>query len=42
MKTAIQELPEQRRLLQMEYDEEKAAFAQTTMRVGISRLEARG
>lgn len=42
MKTAIQELQEQRRLLQMEYDEEKTAFAQTTMRVGITRLEARG
>lgn len=42
MRTAIQELQEQRRLLQMEYDEEKASFTQTAMRMGISRLEERG
>ena len=35
-------LTEQRRLLQLEYDEEKKAFAAATEKIGIRRLAARG
>ena len=37
-----QALQQQRRLLQMEYDEEKAAFSRLTGRIGFTRLAERG
>ena len=42
MISPIQALQEQRRLLQMEYDEEKIAFSQLTQRIGFTRLAERG
>ncbi|MDE6192735.1 MAG: AAA family ATPase [Muribaculaceae bacterium] len=42
MISPIQALQEQRRLLQMEYDEEKRSFADLTARIGFSRLAERG
>ena len=42
MISPIQALQEQRRLLQMEYDEEKKAFSELTARIGFSRLVERG
>lgn len=42
MKSAIQELQEQRRLLEMEYNEEKRSFREISDRIGIERLVARG
>lgn len=42
MISAIQALQEQRRLLQIEYDEEKKAFSEVTARIGLSRLAERG
>ncbi|MDE6379896.1 MAG: AAA family ATPase [Muribaculaceae bacterium] len=42
MISPIQALQEQRRLLQMEYDEEKMAFSELTARIGFSRLAERG
>ncbi|MDE6335864.1 MAG: AAA family ATPase, partial [Muribaculaceae bacterium] len=42
MTTSTQSLLEQRRLLQIEYDAEKAAFSQLTGRIGFSRLAERG
>ena len=42
MASATTILTEQRRLLQLEYEHEKAAFTELTNRVGIVRLEARG
>ena len=42
MISPIQALQEQRRLLQMEYDEEKRSFADFTARIGFSRLAERG
>ena len=42
MISPIQALQEQRRLLQMEYDEEKKSFSEFTARIGFSRLAERG
>lgn len=42
MTAAIQALTEQRRLLQMEYEEEKKAFGNITERIGITRLVEHG
>ncbi|MBD5280422.1 MAG: AAA family ATPase [Bacteroides sp.] len=42
MQSPTQSLLEQRRLLQIEYDEEKAAFSQVTGRIGFTRLAERG
>ena len=42
MISPIQSLQEQRRLLQIEYDEEKRAFSELTARIGIARLAERG
>ena len=42
MQSPTQLLLEQRRLLQIEYDEEKAAFSQATGRIGFTRLAERG
>ncbi len=40
--TPIQALQEQRRLLRIEYEEEKKTFSEITARIGIARLAARG
>ena len=42
MNAAIQVLNEQRRLLMIEYQEEKDAFSRITERIGLSRLAERG
>lgn len=42
MISPIQALQEQRRLLQIEYDEEKMAFSEITARIGLKRLAERG
>ena len=42
MNSAIHELQEQRRLLEMEYEEEKTAFSQLSARIGLRRLAERG
>lgn len=42
MITPVQALQEQRRLLQIEYDEEKRSFSELTARIGFSRLAERG
>ncbi len=42
MQTSTQSLLEQRRLLQIEYEAEKASFSQLTGRIGFSRLAERG
>lgn len=42
MNAAIQALTEQRRLLQLEYDGEKADFSMTTGKIGLSRLADNG
>ncbi|MDE6561501.1 MAG: AAA family ATPase, partial [Muribaculaceae bacterium] len=42
MISPIQSLQEQRRLLQIEYDEEKRAFSELTARIGLDRLAERG
>ncbi|MDE7349834.1 MAG: AAA family ATPase [Muribaculaceae bacterium] len=42
MISPIQALQEQRRLLQIEYDEEKKAFSELTARIGFTRLAERG
>lgn len=42
MISPIQALQEQRRLLQIEYDEEKRSFSELTARIGFSRLAERG
>ena len=42
MKSAVLELTEQRRLLQLEYEAEKQSFSQATERIGLSRLAERG
>lgn len=42
MISPIQALQEQRRLLQIEYDEEKRAFSELTARIGFTRLAERG
>lgn len=42
MISPVQALQEQRRLLQIEYDEEKKAFSEITARIGMSRLAERG
>lgn len=42
MISPIQALQEQRRLLQIEYEEEKKAFSELTARIGFSRLAERG
>ena len=42
MISPIQSLQEQRRLLQIEYDEEKKSFSELTARIGFSRLAERG
>lgn len=42
MNAAIQALEEQRRLLRIEYEAEKASFAQATEQIGLSRLAERG
>ncbi|MDE6422677.1 MAG: AAA family ATPase [Muribaculaceae bacterium] len=42
MQSPTQSLLEQRRLLQIEYDEEKAAFSKATGRIGFTRLAERG
>ena len=42
MMSTLQALQEQKRLLQIEYDEEKRAFSDLTARIGFSRLAARG
>ncbi|MDE6695706.1 MAG: AAA family ATPase [Muribaculaceae bacterium] len=42
MISPIQALQEQRRLLQIEYEEEKKAFSDVTARIGITRLADRG
>ena len=39
---AIKELREQKRLLQIEYEEEKATFTKITEQTGLDRLKARG
>ena len=39
---ATQALTEQRRLLQIEYEEERTAFSKITERIGLSRLAERG
>ncbi|MDE6292031.1 MAG: AAA family ATPase [Muribaculaceae bacterium] len=42
MISPIQALQEQRRLLQIEYDDEKRAFSELTARIGFTRLAERG
>lgn len=42
MISPIQALQEQRRLLQIEYDEEKKSFSEITARIGLKRLAERG
>lgn len=42
MDNALKALTEQRRLLLMEYNEEKKAYASVTERIGLSRLSERG
>ncbi len=42
MISAIQTLQEQRRLLQIEYEEEKRSFSELTARIGLTRLAERG
>ncbi|MDE7346796.1 MAG: AAA family ATPase [Muribaculaceae bacterium] len=42
MISPIQALQEQRRLLQIEYEEEKKAFSELTARIGFTRLAERG
>jgi len=42
MDNALKALNEQRRLLRMEYEEEKRAFSRITQRIGLTRLVARG
>ena len=42
MISPVQALQEQRRLLQIEYDEEKRSFSELTARIGFSRLAERG
>ena len=42
MISPLQALQEQRRLLQMEYDEEKRTFSELTARIGFTRLAERG
>ncbi|MBD5277705.1 MAG: AAA family ATPase [Bacteroides sp.] len=42
MNSPIQALQNQRRLLQIEYEEEKKSFSQLTARIGITRLAERG
>ncbi len=42
MISPIHALQEQRRLLQIEYDEEKKAFSEITARIGLKRLVERG
>ncbi|MDE6636957.1 MAG: helicase, partial [Muribaculaceae bacterium] len=42
MNSPIQSLQELRRLLQIEYEEEKKAFSDVTARIGITRLADRG
>lgn len=42
MISPIQSLQEQRRLLQIEYEEEKRAFSELSARIGLTRLAERG
>ncbi len=42
MISPVQALQEQRRLLQIEYEEEKRSFSELTARIGFSRLAERG
>lgn len=42
MNNAIQALTEQRRLLEIEYEEEKKSFSNVSQRIGITRLVERG